>query len=109
MFPRLSRAHVDSRASSQHRPFSPQPDNWSHTSSPSLLLYPDTASEGPLRVTLQWQGEAISTLHVCREGPGLLWNGRHFQSEDSLQPHLPHQHAQECDSQGKHELWSPAS
>ena len=76
----------------------PSLTTWSHTSSPSLRLYPDTASEGPWRVTLQWHGEAISTLHVCREGPGFLWNGRHFQSEDSRQPHLPHQPAQDRDS-----------
>lgn len=50
----------------------------------------DAALEGSPIVTLQWQGETISTLQGCGEGlgswAGFLWDWKHFQSEDS---HLP--------------------
>lgn len=66
---------------------------WSRTSSPSLLPPPDAALEGPPIVTLQWQGEAVSALHGCREGLG-GWTGfrrdwKHFQSDANHRPPHP--------------------
>lgn len=90
--PRLSGAHMDSQASSRHRLFSPQPDN--PVTHQLLFITPVSRrclGWAPI-VTLQWQGEAIGTLHGCREGPDSSGIGDTSGVKAATSPHFHHHH-----------------
>lgn len=70
-FPRLSRAHMDSQASPQHRRFSPQLDDPVTHQFPFITPVSRRHFRGALIVTPQWQGEAICNPAWTQRGTRL--------------------------------------
>lgn len=80
---------MDLQASPQHTLVSPQTDSIPTPQFPFIFLSLDTAWEGPPIVVLQWQGEAMGTLHA-----GWIPLGLETLPE-YRQPH--HHHTHDCD------------